>query len=286
MRHPPAGSAWPIPVIQIQDISKDTDWSKALKDVEIVIHAAARAHVMRETVADPLSEFRKVNVDGTVNLARQAAANGAKRFIFLSSIKVNGETTTLGHPFKADDIPAPIDPYGISKHEAEQALIEIGRKTGMELVIIRPPLVYGPGVKANFHNMMRWLSKGIPLPLGAIRNKRSFVALPNLIDLIVTCIDHPKAAGHIFLVSDDEDLSTPELLRRMGRSLGHPAHLISVPPILLDLGARITGKPEMAQRLCASLQLDISKTRTILGWTPPVAVNIALKETAVAFSNK
>ncbi len=181
---------------------------------------------MNEVAVDPLSEFRRVNVQGTLNLARQAAAAGTRRFVFVSSVKVNGETTHLGHPFAADDKTAPLDAYGISKMEAEEGLLALSAETGMEVVIIRPPLVYGPGVKANFAAMMRWLRRGIPLPLGAIHNQRSLVALDNLVDLIITCVTHPAAAGQIFLVSDGEDVSTTELLRRMGQAMGHPARLI------------------------------------------------------------
>jgi len=238
---------------------------------------------MHETANDPLAEFRKVNVDGTLNLARQAAAAGVRRFIFISSIKVNGEGSALGAPYLADAKPAPADPYGISKMEAEQGLRALAAETGMEVVIIRPVLVYGPGVKANFRSMMSWLNKGVPLPLGAIHNQRSLVALDNLVDLIVTCIDHPAAANQTFLVSDGEDLSTTELLRRMGAALGKPARLLPVPAFMLQAGAALLGKRDMAQRLCGSLQVDISKTRELLNWTPPVSVDQALAKTAAHF---
>lgn len=264
-------------------IDGNTNWQDVLAGGEVVVHLAARVHVMQEATADPLAEFRWVNVQGTLNLARQAAAAGVCRFVFISSIKVNGEATQLGQLFTADDVPAPLDPYGISKMEAEQGLREIAAKTGMEVVVIRPPLVYGPGVKANFQTMMRWLSRGIPLPLGAINNKRSLVALDNLVDLIVTCIDHPAAANQTFLVSDGEDLSTTELLRRMGQAMGKPARLIPVPTALLKAGAALVGKPELAQRLCGSLQVDISKTRELLGWSPPISVDEGLRRAAEGF---
>lgn len=270
-------------VASVGDLSASTDWSSALAGVEVVVHAAARVHVMQDAAADPLQEFRRVNVQGTLRLARQAAAAGVRRFVFISSIKVNGEATQPGHPFTAGDAPAPLDAYGISKMEAEQGLREISAQTGMELVIIRPPLVYGPGVKANFHAMMRWLARGMPLPLGAIHNLRSLVALDNLVDLIVTCIHHSAAANQTFLVSDGEDLSTSQLLRRMGQALGKPARLIPVPPALLKLGAALLGKPAVAQRLCGSLQVDISKTRQLLGWRPPVSVDAGLKEAAEGY---
>ena len=264
-------------------LDSQTDCLPWLAEVDTVIHLAARVHVMQETTVDPLTEFRRVNVEGTLNLAWQAAASGVRRFVFVSSVKVNGESTPLGSPFKADDGPAPLDAYGVSKMEAEQGLREIAADTGMEVVIIRPTLVYGPGVKANFRAMMRWLSLGVPLPLGAINNKRSLVALDNLVDLIVTCVDHPAAANQTFLVSDGEDLSTTQLLRRMGQAMGKPARLIPVPPALLNAGAALVGKPELAQRLCGSLQVDISKTRELLGWNPPISVDEGLRRAVEGF---
>lgn len=270
-------------LVEVGEINSTTDWSGMLDGVDVVIHLAARAHVMNDNASDPLDAFRKINVEGTLNFARQASEVGVRRFIFISSIKVNGENTQLGKPYTADDRPAPIDPYGISKHEAEDALRQIATETGMEVVIIRPSLVYGPGVKANFLNMMRWLNKGFPLPLGAINNKRSLVALDNLLDLIVTCIDHPHAANQTFLVSDGEDISTKELLKRMAAALGRPARLLPVPVDLLKMIATLLGKRAFYQRLCESLQVDISKTRDLLGWTPPMSVDEALRKTADDF---
>ena len=232
---------------------------------------------MHDTDGDPLAAYRVVNTEGTINLARQAAAAGVRRFVFISSVKVNGEETSPGQPFTEEDEPAPLDPYGISKLEAEQGLRDLATATGMEVVIIRPPLVYGPGVKANFLTMMRWLNKGVPLPFGALDNRRSLVALDNLVDFIITCIDHPAAAKQTFLVADGEDLSTTELLRRVGRAMGKPVRLIPVPMGLLQAGARLLGKQEMARRLCGSLQVDITKARTLLGWKPPVAVDEGLR---------
>lgn len=272
-------------VVKISAIDAETDWKNILKDINVVIHSAARVHVMNETSKDPLTEFRRVNVEGTMNLARTAAAAGVRRFIFISSIKVNGEQTNSGQTYKADDIPAPVDPYGISKMEAELALKSLAKDTGMEVTIIRPVLVYGPGVKANFLNMMKCLNKSIPLPLGAINNKRSLVALDNLVDLIVTCIDHPNAANQIFMVSDGEDLSTTQLLRRLGTALAKTTHLLPVPMFFLEIGARLLGKSLIAQRLCGSLQVDINKTRDLLGWTPPITVDQALYKTANHFQN-
>jgi UDP-glucose 4-epimerase len=235
---------------------------------------------MNDTESDPLAAFRRVNVDGTLALARQAIAAGVKRFVFISSIKVNGEGTPPGRPYSANDTPQPQDPYGTSKLEAETALQALARDTGLEVVIVRPVLVYGPGVKANFLNMMRWLDRGIPLPFGAIDNRRSLVAVENLVDLVVTCIGHEAAANQVFLVSDGEDLSTTGLLRRMGQALGRPARLLPVPAGLLSAGAKALGKGSLSQRLCGSLQVDISKTRDLLGWRPPIDVDTALRAAA------
>ncbi len=273
-----------VETVKIGSLSVDTDWTAALCNIEKVVHLAARVHVMNEMDADPLAEFRRVNVEATANLARQAVAAGVRRFVYLSSIKVNGEYTETGRRFTADDVPAPEDPYGVSKHEAEQLLRQIGSDSGMEVVIIRPPLVYGPGVKANFESMMGWLFRGVPLPLGGLsHNRRSLVALDNLVDLIVTCLNHPAAANETFLVSDGEDLSTVDLLRRMGAALGQPAHLFHMPPSVLRLGAQLVNKPGIYQRLCGSLQLDIAKTKQLLDWTPPVSVNEGLLKAAQGF---
>ena|SRR5690625_113916 len=270
-------------LVPIGEIGPDTDWSNALPGHQAIVHTAARVHVMEDSAADPLAEFRWVNVEGTLNLARQAAQAGIQRFVFISSIKVNGEATEPGRPFRAEDPPAPLDPYGISKMEAEQGLRTLANDTSMEVVIIRPPLVYGPGVKANFQAMMRWLQRGIPLPLGAIHNRRSLVALDNLVDLIVTCLHHPAAANQTFLVSDGEDLSTTELLQRMSAALGKPARLLPVPATLLSLSATLLGRRAMAERLVGSLQLDSSPARQLLGWEPKVSVEEALRSTAMAF---
>ncbi|URM30402.1 SDR family oxidoreductase [Pseudomonas frederiksbergensis] len=257
-----------------------------LEGVAVVIHCAARVHVMNETAADSLAAFRKANVEGTVRLARRAAESGVKRFIFISSIKVNGESTVRDMPFKATDTPAPVDPYGVSKREAEAALMQISLETGMEVVVIRPPLVYGPGVKANFLSMMRWLDRGVPLPLGAINNQRSLVALGNLTDLVVTCIDNPAAVGQVFLVSDGEDLSTTQLLHRMAFALGKVARLLPVPSGLLRVTASMVGKSGVAERLCGSLQVDIQPTRELLGWRPPISTEKALRQAAAHYRDK
>lgn len=262
-----------------------TSGNVPLSGVDVLIHCAARVHVMSDASSDPLSEYRKINVAGTLNLAKQAAQSGVKRFIFISSIKVNGEETQVGTPFTAEDIPAPSDPYGVSKMEAEQQLMSLGKEIGMEIVVIRPVLVYGPGVKANFRSMMSWLNKGWPLPLGAIRNQRSFVALENLIDLIITCIEHPGAANQVFLASDGYDMSTTQLLKQLGEALGRPARLIPVPVSILVRAASLLGRRSAAQRLCGSLQVDIRKSRDLLGWSPPSTVENALRKTASNFQS-
>ena len=266
-----------VEYFDVGSISSETDWSAALRNVQQVVHLAARVHMMNDKCKDPLAEFCRVNSGGTVRLAQQAAEVGVRRFVYLSSVKVNGESTEVGRPFTATDTPAPQDPYGVSKHEAEQLLHQIAAETGMEVVSIRPPLVYGPGVKANFESMMRWLVRGIPLPLGAVtNNRRSLVALENLVDLIVTCLTHPAAANQTFLVRDGEDLSTADLLRRIGLAIGKPARLFYVPTGLLKQGAMLLNKPAIYQRLCGSLQVDIAKTRQLLGWTPPLSVDEGL----------
>ncbi|MBH3428786.1 UDP-glucose 4-epimerase family protein [Pseudomonas alkylphenolica] len=270
----------PVSTVRFESLGQVHDWRASLTGCDVVIHCAARVHVMNDTAVDPLAAFRKVNVDGTLELARQAAEVGVKRFIFVSSIKVNGEGTERGHAYRADDVPAPMDPYGVSKMEAEHGLLRLGKDTGMEVVIVRPVLVYGPGVKANFQAMMRWLDKGVPLPFGAIDNRRSLVALDNLVDLLVTCMTHPGAANQIFLVSDGEDLSTTQLLRKMALALGKSARLLPVPAGWLQAGAVMLGKRSLSQRLCGSLQVDIEKTRALLGWVPPVGVDEALKRAA------
>ena len=246
-----------------------------LSGVDVLIHVAARAHVMKDEVADPLAEYRRVNAEGTLNLARQAVAAGVKRFVFVSSIGVNGNINT--RPFCVDDQPNPAEPYAQSKWEAEQGLIQLAAETGMEVVIIRPPLVYGAGAPGNFGSLVRWIEKGVPLPLGAIHNKRSLVGIDNLVDLITRCIDHPAAANQVFLAGDGEDLSTTELLRGVGNAMGKPARLIPVPAGLLQVGATLLGRKAMAQRLLGSLQVDISKTCELLDWKPPYTVEQGLK---------
>jgi nucleoside-diphosphate-sugar epimerase len=255
----------------------ELSWKAALKGCDSIIHLAARVHIMAERDRDSLQSYRNSNVVATIALANRAVAAGVQRFIFISSIKVNGESTKDRQPFTAEDEPAPEDSYGISKFEAEEALHQIARETGMEVVIIRPPLVYGPGVKANFESMMRWLRRGIPLPLGALtQNKRSMVALDNLVDLISVCLSHPSAVNQTFLVSDGEDLSTATLLQRTAIALGVNVRLFSVPPVVLKSLAKLLGKETLYKRLCGSLQIDMTKTQKLLHWKPPLSIEKGL----------
>ncbi|HGS5021744.1 TPA: UDP-glucose 4-epimerase family protein [Vibrio cholerae] len=266
------------------EIDNDTDYSVALSGVGVVVHLAARVHVMNDEVSNPLEEYREVNTRGTVNLARQAASAGVKRFVFVSSIKVNGEGTSQDRPFTSADLHAPEDDYGLSKSEAEQQLFNIGKETGMEIVVLRPTLVYGPGVKANFASLMNLVSKGIPLPFGCItKNKRSLVSVDNLVDLIITCIDHPKAANQVFLVSDDHDVSTSEMVRELAIALGKPTWQLPVPIWCYNLFGKLFGKSDIVDRLTGSLQVDISHTKETLGWKPPQTLQEGFKQTAQAF---
>jgi UDP-glucose 4-epimerase len=259
----------------IHHITADTDWTAALEGVDAVVHLALNAHTRGGTPTP--------SVEATHNLARQAAEAGVKRFIFMSSIKVNGETTEPGRPFTADDPPDPQDAYGRAKLDAEQVLFELSRRTGLEVTALRPPLVYGPGVKANFASMMGWVDRGIPFPLRALDNKRSFVFVGNLVDLVILCMSHPKAAGEVFLVSDDEDMSTAQLLRRMAAALGRPSRTIPVPASVLTAVATAMGQRTLASRLTGSLQVDIAKTRQLLGWVPCIGVDEGLRLTAGSF---
>ncbi len=270
----------------VGELNAETDWFNALRDQQVVIHTAARAHIMKDGVKDPLAEYRRVNVEGSLNLAKQAAKAGVKRFIFISSIKTNGEGGRDGHVYIHDDQPAPEDSYGISKAEAESGLKKIAVETGMDVVIIRPTLVYGPGVKGNFSALIRLARRGLPLPLGAIHNCRSMVALDNLIDLIITCIDHPNAANQTFLVSDDHDVSTTELLQKMAHAFGKKARLLPIPMSWIRRVASLLGKKAVADRLCGSLQVDITHTKETLGWKPPVTMEQQLAKIAVSMSSQ
>ena len=269
--------------VEVGDIGPNTNWASALTGVDAIVHTAARVHVMDKQVDDAPGRYREVNVEGTLNLASQAAAAKVKRFIFISSIKVNGESTLPGKPFKPDDQANPEDPYAVSKWEAEVGLNQMANETGMEVVIIRPPLVYGPGVKANFQRMMQWINDGVPLPLSWIDNKRRLVAIDNLVDLIITCIDHPAAANQVFLAGDAEELSAAELAKCIGKALGKPARLFPFPVSLLSLAARLLGKKSLVQRLTESLQVDISRAGELLAWKPPVSLEQGMRKAADAF---
>jgi nucleoside-diphosphate-sugar epimerase len=266
--------------VVVPDIGPDTAWRDHLRRRDLVIHTAARVHVTEGRGSDHLDAYRRTNVAGTLNLARQAAEAGVQRFIYLSSIKVNGDNTAPGRPFRPDDQAKPGDAYGRSKYEAEAGLQQLALESGMEVVVIRPPLVYGPGVKANFLAMMRWVHKGLPIPFRGLENRRSLVALDNLIDLIKTCCVSPAAANRVFLVSDGEDVSTNELLRRIGAALERPARFFPLPPALLRAATALTGKKDQVGRLLGSLQVDISETRRVLGWAPVVSMDAALRATA------
>jgi nucleoside-diphosphate-sugar epimerase len=265
-----------VSVHVVGDIGPIADWTAALDGVQTLAHLAARVHVMREKVPDPLAEFRHVNTLGTIRLASMAAQAGVRRLVYVSTIKVNGETT-VSEPFHEDDSPRPSDPYSISKWEAEQGLQHISAETGMEVVIIRPPLVYGPGVGGNFLSMLTWIDRGIPLPLASVRNQRSFVGLKNFVSLVVSCLSHPRAAGEVFLAADGEDLSTPDLLQRMARALGSRSRLFPFPVPLLRAAARVLGQSKVCERLCGSLRVDSAKARRLLGWAPPSTVDDELR---------
>jgi nucleoside-diphosphate-sugar epimerase len=264
----------------VEDLGPDTDWSAALAGVDAAVHLAARVHVMHDPSADPLADFRRVNVLGTETLARSAARSGVRRLVFVSSIKAMGERTLTGQSFEENDQAEPVDPYGISKWEAEQALARIGRETGLEIVILRPPLVYGPGVRANFLGLMKLASLGLPLPLAGLDNRRSLVYVHNLCDAIVRCTLDPRAANQLFLVADDEPLSTPELIRALAPSLAAKPRLLAVPPAVLQVAAKLTGQSAVFARLSESLVIDSSKIRAHLDWTPPFSARRGLAETA------
>jgi nucleoside-diphosphate-sugar epimerase len=266
-------------------INADTNWTTALAGVSTVLHLAARVHVMREVSLDPLAEFREVNTVGTLNLARQAARAGVKRLVFASSVKVNGEYTLPKNLFRESDFPAPQNPYAISKHEAEVGLKKIALETGLEITIIRPPLIYGPGVQANFLALIRAVRRGWPLPFGAINNSRSLVGIDNLIDFILLCSTHPQAVNQTFMVSDGHDVSTPELIDRLAEAMQVSPRLLRVPAWGLQAAGSVLGKKEAVARLCSSLQVDISHARRLLGWVIPVSLDTGLQR-AVAVMDK
>lgn len=268
----------------VGDVDDATDWIDAIKDIEVVIHLAARVHVMHDTVVDPLAEFRKINLLGTEHLARTAAACGVKRFIYVSSIKVNGEETTDDHAYSESDQPMPQDFYGLSKWEAEQVLYRISQETGLEVVIIRPPLIYGPNVKGNFAQMLNIVSRGIPLPFGSVKNQRDLIYVGNLVDVLITCATNPVAAGKTYLVSDGEAISTPDLLRHLANAMDISSRVFLFPPSLLKLIGKMTGKAGQMARLLGCLQVDSGKIRRELNWKPPYTLIEGLQKTVAANS--
>lgn len=265
----------------VPDFTNQAAWQKPLAGCDVVIHLAARVHVMAESAADPLAEFRNANVEGTKCLAESAVRAGVKRFVYVSSVKVNGEETA--QPYNELDEPNPQDAYGVSKWEAEQILHKISAETGLEVVIVRPPLVYGVGVKGNFARMIKALQRGLPLPLASIKNLRSFIYVENLVDALVLCAAHPSAAGKIYLVSDGQDISTPDLLKKLSVAMGHSLWLLPCPPALIDILGRLLGKSDQVDRLLGSLQVDISKIRRELGWQPLFSLDEGLKVTTSTY---
>jgi UDP-N-acetyl-alpha-D-quinovosamine dehydrogenase len=265
--------------VVVGELGPTTAWRQALQGVDVVIHLAARAHVMRDAAVDPLADYRRVNVLGTQGLAQAAAAAGVRRMVFLSSIKVNGEKTA-GKPYTEQDLPHPQDAYGVSKWEAEQVLLAIAAASHMEAVVLRPPLLYGPGVKGNFLSLMRTIDRGVPLPLASIHNRRSLLYVGSLIDALISCLDHPAAAGKTYLVADNEGVSTPDLIRGIARALRKPARLLPFPPPLLKLAGAMAGKADSVARLLGSLQVDTNRIRRELGWQPCTDMTRGLAETA------
>ncbi len=286
LRNPQARLDYPVQRREtVGDIGPGTDWHRALEGVEVVIHLAARGHVMNEHRADPMAEFRNINTAGTLQLAGQAVAAGVRRLVYVSTIKVNGEASH-GPPFRESDPVAPQDPYARSKHEAEQQLFALMARTGLEVVVVRPPLVYGPGVKGNFLRLMKLVDRALPLPLASIDNRRSLVNVWNLCSLLIRCCEHERAPGEVFLVADGEDLSTPELLRRLAAALHRPSRLWPFPPVLLAAFTRLLGQQASWERLAASLQVDIRKAQQWLDWQPGTPVNAALAATADGYRQR
>ena len=268
--------------VPVGNLDGHTDWRAALAGCDVVMHLAARVHVMEDKAGDPLAAYRVVNLDATINLARQAHASGVRRFVFVSSVKVNGEATH-GQPYRSDATPAPCDPYGVSKMEAEEALLAFGHESGLEVVIVRPPLVYGPGVKANFLNLIKLVQLGLPLPFGLAKGMRSMVAVDNLVDLLILCTTHPQAPGGIFLVSDGCDLTVRELVESIALATRKKVWMLPVPPAVMRGAARLVGKSGVADRLLGSLQVDIGTTRERLGWVPLMTVQAAINATVANY---
>lgn len=271
--------------VLVDEIGRSTSWDRALSGVDMVVHLAARVHVMLETAADPVAEFRRVNVQGTENLARAAARAGVSRFVFVSTAKVNGEATR-GRPFSERDAPNPQDPYTLSKWEAEQMLAKVAAETGLTVTVLRPPLVYGPGVKGNFLSLLKWVERGLPLPFASIDNRRSLLYLGNLADAIVHCLNDPHAGGRTYLLHDGKDVSTPELIRRLSLQLGRRPRLLPVPASTLEIGCRLIGRADVYRRLAGSLQLDSSAITSELGWQPRFTLDAGLRETVDWFQHR
>ena len=266
----------------VKDIGPSTDWRAELRNIGAVVHLAARVHAVHDSSLNPLREYRFANVESTLNLAAQCAAAGVRRFVYISSVKVNGESTRE-YPFSELDLPAPADPYGISKYEAEVGLQRLSRETGLEVVVIRPPLVYGSKVKANFLQLMQWVNRGVPLPLASIDNRRSLIFVENLVDVILRCIKHSEAPGHTFLVSDGHDVSIAELIRAVASAMDRQAMIFPLPPVLLRMSAILTGKKSVADRLLNSLQVDIGCAKRVLGWFPPYSFETGIDRTVRDF---
>ena len=273
-------------VVTMNAVDSETNWNDALRGVDAVIHLAARVHVMKDSAVDPLAEFLRVNLHGTVNLAQQAVRAGVKRFVYVSSIKVNSEKPREGQKFCASDLPAPQSPYAISKWQAEQALHGVADETGLEVVIVRPPLVYGPGVKGNFAQMLELVTRRTPLPFASLHNRRSLIYVGNLVDALIACSTHSAAVGQTYLVCDGEDISTPELLRQLADAMGIPSRLLPCPPALLQLAGKLSGKSQQLERLLGSLQIDGDKIRRDLNWAPPYSLQQGLQATAEWYRTK
>ncbi|NVL90693.1 MAG: NAD-dependent epimerase/dehydratase family protein [Desulfobacterales bacterium] len=277
-------------------IGADTEWEEALEDIDAVVHLAARVHVMDDAASDTLAAYRQVNVEGTKCLAIAAANADVKRFVYISSVKVNGESTgdrgqgsgvrrsVPKQPFSEKDVPAPRDPYAVSKWEAERVLREVAVDTGLEMVILRPPLAYGPGVRANFLRLVKLVKLGIPLPFGCVKNRRSQIYIGNLVDAIFTCMTNPNTAGKTYLVSDGEDISTPDLVRRIAAASNRRALMLPVPVWMMRMAGRIIGRPDELERLFGSLTVDISKIRTELSWYPPFTMEEGIRETVLWYN--
>jgi nucleoside-diphosphate-sugar epimerase len=272
--------------VHAMELATTVNWQKLLEGCDAVVHLAARVHVMKESATDTAGEYFKINAVATQRLAKQAAQTGVKRFIYLSSLKVSGEQNVNGRAFTEDDHPQPEGAYAKSKHQAEQALLQIAQQSGMEVVVVRPPLVYGPNVRANFLNLLKVINCGVPLPFMCVKNVRSYIYVENLVHFISICLEHPRAANQVFLVSDGEGVSTPDLIRKCAEALGAPQRLIAFPQSGLAFLCKILGKSALYQRLCGNLSVDISKINALLGWQPPYSIDEGLSATAQVFKNK